>query len=336
MSDMRKAVRLYYSGEIFEAEEILKKILESEPDNINALARYAVIQQDLGRQAEADAVYLKIAGLYEKEGCSEECLEFLDKAAGIPQAVTAPLKGRCLYRLGRYAEALSHFIVSPKNGENLFYTGKAYFALQQYNNALRVFREILEQPANLEEMFRACYWAGRSLYALGELEEAISCFKSFISFYPGETGVYLDLALCCLESGRLEEAKKSLLRFRELGGGGELADLYLGIVHYQLGRYREAAALLDQARPCSQALHWKGLACYELGLYEEALQCFTRAAEQEAKPLYLKMMGNTYLKMANFLEAKICFEKAMNMDPEDEDLKKLAAVSGQFLKSGRG
>jgi len=331
---MEDAIRLYYRGEIFEAEKILRCILQEEPDHTNALVRLAAILGELGRVEEAGAIYLSLAELYEKEGNHEECLDFLEKAApGFPQNQLSPLRGRCLFRLGRYAEALSDFVISPDNNQNLFFIGKIYFALNQYNNALRVFREILSRSSDNKELFRACYWIGKSLYALGELEEAISCFNSYISVYPNETQIFLDLAVCQLNSDRLEEARSNLLQYRHLGGSEDVTYLYLGIINYRMGKYREAIDLLDQTSLSDQPLHWKGLAFYEIGLYDDALVCFSSAAKYETKPLYYKMMGNSHLKLGNYFEAKICYEKALSLDPADEDLEKLVSVSERLLKS---
>ncbi|OPY55970.1 MAG: Tetratricopeptide repeat protein [Pelotomaculum sp. PtaU1.Bin035] len=333
MTEMRDAIRLYYSGELFEAEKILKLILMKEPENINALIRFAAIQEDLGRKEEAGAIYLKLAKLYEKEASYNECLTVIEKASPVfPQADIAPLKGKCLFSLGCYNEALSNFLVSPVNNQNLYYIGKIYFILNQYNDALRVFREILSKATNSEETFRACYWVGKSLYNLGELDDAISCFKSYISVYPDETQVYLDLALCYLKSGCLDEARNNLIQYQNLGGNAELANLYLGIVNYRLGKYKKAIFLLDQTSKKEHTLYWKGLAYYKLSLYEDAIECFSTAAKYEAKPIYYKMMGNSHLELGNFFEAKICFEKALNIDSLDEELRKLISVSENLLK----
>lgn len=337
MSKMEDAIRLYYRGEVFEAEKILKLILQEEPNHINALTRFAAIQMDLGKVEEAGTAYLKLAELYEKEDSYEECLGFLEKASsGLPQTKLSSLKGKCFFHLGNYVEALSHLLVSQENNENLFYIGKSYFALNQHNNALRVFREILSRSSDNGEIFRSCYWIGQSLYALGELEEAISCFNSYISFYPDESRVYLDLAICHLNSGCLEEAGSNLLRYRNLGGSREVVSFYQGIVNYHMGKYRESIDLLEQAAINDQVMHWRGLSYYELGLYEDALECFTMATKYDAKSLYYKMMGNCHLKLGSFFEAKICYEKALSIDPSDKNLEGLISISGRLLKSKEG
>lgn len=331
---MEAAIRLYYKGELFEAEKILKTIIAGEPDNINARIRLAWIKMELRDLEEAGKIYLDLADFCEKAGNYEECLNFLEKALPcLSQTVVAPLRGRCLFHLGSYPEALSDLIVSPPNNETLCYTGKCFFFLSQYNNALRAFREVFRSAASKGELLRAHYWIGKCLYALGEVEEAVSCFEAYISACPKEKQVYLDLAMCCLEAGFLKKARDNLLAFIKLGGSQDAANLYLGIICYRQGDYRTAIDLLDKTSLIVQAFHWKGLACYELALYEDALENFTVAAKREAKPLYLKMMGNANLKLGRFFEAKICYEKALALDPADADIERLVILSDHLLKT---
>lgn len=334
MNEMKEAIRLYYCGEIFEAEKILKSILEKDPENIGALIRYAGVQEDLGRKEEAGSVYLQLARIHEEEANDEECLEALDKASSVlPPIDVAPIKGACLYRLGRYKEALECFVVSPQNIQNLLYIGKSYFALNQYQNALKTFREILARATNSEETFQACYWIGKCQYYLGHLTEAVACLKSFISVYPGETQAYFDLALCLLNTDCLAEAANSLLKYQKLGGNLGLANLYLGIVYCRMGNYQQAIECLNEAPLSEQSMYWKGFAYYEIGFYENALSCFSEAAKMVATPLYVKMAGKAHLKLGNYFEAKFCFEKALDGAPGDEELKKLAAIARHYLRN---
>ncbi len=331
---MEDAIRLYYKGEIFEAEKILESIIAEEPDNINAIIRLAAIKMELRDFAAAGRLYLGLAAFYEQSGNYEECLGFLERSLPcLSQAEIAPLRGRCLFHLGRYQEALSDLIVSPPEQGTLFYKGKCFFFLGQYNNALRVFREVFAGASGKGELLRSHYWVGKCLYALGEVADAVSCFEAYIAACPKERQVYLDLAMCCLEAGFLEKASSHLLKFKKLGGSEDVTNLYLGIICYKLGDYRKALECLDKTTLTAQSMHWKGLACYELARYEDALDNFTAAARHEAKPLYLKMMGNANLKLGRFFEARICYEKAQSLDPADEDNRRLFTLSDHLLKA---
>ncbi|NLI13767.1 tetratricopeptide repeat protein [Pelotomaculum propionicicum] len=331
---MEDAIRLYYKGEIFEAEKILEGIIAEEPDNINAQIRLAAIKMELRDFAAAGRIYLGLYAFYEQAGNYEECLGFLEKALPcLSQAEITPLRGRCLFHLGRYQEALSDLIVSPPERGNLFYTGKCFFFLGQYNNALRLFREVFNNASDKGELLRSHYWIGRCLYSLGEVEDAVSCFEAYIAACPKEKQVYLDLAMCCLDAGLLEKANSYLMKFKKFGGSEDVTNLYLGIICYKQGDYRKSLDWLDKTTLAAQSLHWKGLACYELARYEDALDNFTAAVKYEAKPLYLKMMGNANLKLSRFFEAKICYEKALALDPSDEDTERLLSLSDHLLKT---
>lgn len=329
---MEEAIRLYYQGDILRAESILKRLVESEPENINAYIRLAEIVKELGKSDEAEEVNLKIAGTYEKNGSYEDCLEILDRIK--PQYfmdIYLPLKGRCLFHLGRYSEALSDFLQSPWDSQTKLYEGKCYFYLGNYNDALKTFREIFSETSSREELYLSHFWIGKSLNGLGHVEDAIACFNSYIASYPKEKQVYLDLALCYLNIRNFDKAKKSLAKYRRLGGSADVVYFYTGLIFYNQEDYMGAIANLDKTSLDDQALHWKGMAYYQLERYEEALESFSQASKHQAKPLYLKMMGNANLKLGNLFEAKICYEKAMDLDPSDEDIKRLISVTESLL-----
>lgn len=330
---MEQAIRLYYRGETAKAEAILKKILRDRPNNLNALIRYAAVLTDLGKIEDVGEIYLKIAQIYENEGNYEECLCFLEKCSYFNlQIKISSEKGRCLFRLGRFAEALGEFIVSPRTEENLFYLGKIYSLLNQQNNALRTFREIISNASNTRVFFRAFYWTGKTLLALNKTDEAVECFKAYLAYCPNEKHVHLDLGICYLNLGDLPEAREYFNYFIKSGGDTDIANLYLGIINYRQKKYPEAIKRLKSISPGHQSFHWMGLAYYELAEYEEALHHFSSAANFKALPLYYKMMGNCNLKLGQYFEAKMCYEKALNLDPYDENIIKLTTLSMHFLR----
>ncbi|MFX4262275.1 tetratricopeptide repeat protein [Pelotomaculum propionicicum] len=332
MNEMEEAIRLYYQGDILRAERILKRLVESEPENINACIRLAEIEKELDKLEEAEEVNLKIAAIYEKNGGYEDCLDILDRIK--PQFlldIFLPLRGRCLFHLGRYSEALSDFLQSPWDSQTKFYEGKCYFYLGNYDDALKTFKEIFSETSSREELYLSHYWIGKSLYGQGNIEDAIACFNSYIPSYPKEKQVYLDLAICYLNIRNFDKAKKSLAKYRRLGGSTDVVYFYTGLICYNQEDYMGAIANLDKTSLDDQSLHWKGMAFYQLARYEEALESFSQASKSQAKPLYLKMMGNANLKMGNFFEAKFCYEKALDLDPSDEDIKRLIYVTESLL-----
>lgn len=334
MNEMEEAIRLYYQGDMIKAEKILRRLVESEPDNISAHLRLAEVEKELDNLEEAEEVQLKIASIYERDGSYGDCLDLLEKIK--PQFfydVFLHLRGKCYFHLGRYDEALSDFLESPRDYEIMFYIGKCYFFLGDYNEALKIFKEIFADTSSREELYRSHYWIAKSLYGLGQVEDAIACLNSYIPSYSKEKQVYLDLAICYIDVREFDRAKRSLAKYKKLGGSADVVHFNSGLICYYKEDYQGAIASLEKTSLDDQSQHWKGMAYYQLAQYEEALGCFDQASKHQAKPLYLKMMGNANLKLGRFFEAKFCYEKALDLDPADEDIKRLVFVTESLLKN---
>ena len=335
LSDMSSAIRFYYSGNLEEAESILGEILQEDKYNINALVRYGTVLEDLGKELEAGQVYTRLSQLYFREKNYADCLDVLEKAIRYqPESENLPLmKGICLYRLGRYEEALPYFEEAPKEVENLFYLGKIHFALKQYSEAGKVFRSIKGRKAvRKEDAHMADYWLGKTHYAGGRFAEALTSLKSYNKAYPDERQVYLDLALCFYETGEWAEAEKKLIKYRDMGGSRRLADLNLGVVYYRKGEYEQAIEYLNSIPVDEQSLHWKGMAHYGQGMYNEAIECFTELLKLKNDPYYYKIMGSSHLKLGRYFEAKMLIERALGENPEDPDLERMLNITTHYLK----
>ena len=66
----------------------------------------------------------------------------------------------------------------------------------------------------------------------------------------------------------------------------------------------------------------EGNAAYNDGDYEQALACYTRIVESgmESPDLYYNM-GNTYYKLKQYPMSILYYEKALKLDPSDEDIR---------------
>jgi len=331
---MSSAIRFFYSGNLEEAESILEEILKEDRNNINALVRYGVVLEGLGKAMEAGQVYARLAQMYFKERNYTECREVLDKAIDyLPDSEFLPLlKGNCLYRLGCYREALPYFEEAPKELENLFYIGKIHFALRQYPEAGKVFRSIKGKSEKKEDSRLADYWLGKTYSALGRFGEAVNCLKNYNKAYPDEKQVYLDLALCYLETEKWSEAENNLIIYRDKGGNSKLANLNLGIVHYRKGEFEQAIEYLDNAPVNEQSLHWKGMTYFSQGMYNEAIECFAELFRMTNDLFYCKIMGSARLKLGHYYEAKMLIERASAENPEDQDLLKMLSIAAHYLK----
>ena len=336
LADMSSAIRFFYSGNLVEAESILSEILTEDRYNINALLRYGAVLEGLDKLREAGNVYLKLAQMYFRERSYAESLEVLEKAITYLPEADNPLllKGYCLYYLGRYAEALPFFAdATIVEVDNLFYAGKIRFALKRYREAEQDFLTIKEKAIKREDSLLADYWLGKTYYALRRFDEAISRLRSYNKAFPEDKQVFLDLALCYIETGAWDEAEKRLNAYRDKGGNKKLADLNLGVVFFRKGEYLKALEHLNNTPSSAQSLHWKGLAYYSQGLYPEAIDCLTELVKLVDNPyFYYKIMGNAHLKLGNYYEAKMLVERVLDDNPDDPEMDKILVIVRHYLK----
>ena len=333
MSDMADAIRFFYSGNLEAAESILETIVKEEQLNVNALTRYGAVLEGLGKTREAGDVYKRLAWVYYREQSYAECLGVLEKAMQyLPEDDTLlSLKGKCLYYLARYREALPHFTMAPPDVETSLYTGKTYFALKQYSEALQEFQSIRKKGISKENKQQADYWIGKSFLALGEYAKAIPYLVNYKEEHNGETQIYLDLAICNLESGKLDQAENLLMEYQEMGGNADLAKLYLGMVSYHRGNMEKALEFFNDTEANEMVLRWKGFTYYGMGLYEEAIDCLSILLKTSDELYLLKTIGNAHLKLGNYYEAKMLFEKAIDENGPEQELEKLLAIAIHYL-----
>ncbi len=88
------------------------------------------------------------------------------------------------------------------------------------------------------------------------------------------------------------------------------------------------ATLSAKAQHEAQQWFEQANAAYNAGNYDSALMLYDRItdANLESAPLYLNM-GNTHYKMRNYPMAIYCYEKALKLDPSNDDVHANLAIA---------
>jgi TolA-binding protein len=131
---------LYRAGRYAEAAEAFLRILPAEPDYPEALFWTCLARLSEGKNADALAYAEKLQAAYPAHARSGE---------------VAYHKGRILYNLGRYEEALLDFSAYAES-----------------------------DGVKADEKAAALYWAGECLFALGRLDEASAVFEAVVRNFP--------------------------------------------------------------------------------------------------------------------------------------------------------
>ena len=218
-----RAVAVYNTGRLIEAEQLCQRIIATKRNFFDALHLLATIQSRLGRKDEALASYdraLKVRpdhadALY---NCGltlhqlkrfEEALAKYDRALEArPDYADALLNRGCaLYELGRFEEALANYDralkVRPDHAETLYNYGLALRQSKRFEDALASFDRALKVRPDYAD---ALYDRGNVLHQLKRFEEALASYDRALKVRPDYAGVYLNRAITRLLIGQYNEA----------------------------------------------------------------------------------------------------------------------------------
>lgn len=246
-ADDHQAQIYYLMGQLYEGLGLVNEAQES----------YALAAEE---EPPVSQAFIKLA-ILQFEDDPEKALMILDQAqTRLPDDFLIPFaKGQMLSSQGRYREAIPAFssvarILERTPDTDLpssFYLhyGAAYERSGDFPRAAQVFEECLRRYPNADDVqnYLAYMWAEQNI----RLNEALDLIKRALKAEP-QNGAYLDT---------------------------------LGWVYYRLGRYEEAAAIIEQAlrhMPGDPTVHEHlGDVCIALGNRELALRHWTDSYIQD-------------------------------------------------------
>lgn len=183
------AVRLHKLGELVEAEQAYRRVLDANPRNPQALYLRGVVTGQLGRPHDAIELLQQVVSL------RSDHLQAISELARLFQETG---------QLQASAEALHKLIsVKPELGElhnNLGIVlrrlGKPAEAADACAKAVELSPDSAEAHSNLADVLRS----------LGRFDEAAAAYRRAIVLRPGSTDVYRRLAAVLVNSDKLDEA----------------------------------------------------------------------------------------------------------------------------------
>lgn len=225
---LQKAIQYHQTGNLIEAENIYRKILDIDPNNFYALHYLGVLHFQYGNHDKA--------------------IEFINKALiAHPDAhacynLGLAYQGKKLFNkaISSYQNALK---LNPKMADAYVNLAIIYKEKMQLEKAIRCLKEAIKINPNHIEAYNNL---GIIFRIKGQLEKAIEYYKRALQLNPNYALILLNLAIALQEIGQIEEAieyyKKSL-RFKP--DSPEI--LYnLGTAYMEQGKQKEAISTLDE------------------------------------------------------------------------------------------
>jgi tetratricopeptide (TPR) repeat protein/RsiW-degrading membrane proteinase PrsW (M82 family) len=275
-------------------------------------------------------------------------------------------EGIALYVLGEYDEAFYHFDKAIKLNPNDYYfyywRGRIYFEKRLYDQAIQDFDKAIRLKSNVHSY----YWRGRAYFEKCLYDKAIEDFTKCIKLHPKNSEFYymrgqayfkrklyreavrdfnkaiklnpnydealkakkeVEKLLKSEEGSRTKEEKKEIKKLEErvsAESNPNNTDFYYhrGRAYFERGLYNEAIECFTKAielKPDEAYFYgWRGIAYYEKGDYDKAIECFTEAIELEPDEAdFYYWRGRSYYEKKRYDEAIEDFTEAIRLEPNE-------------------
>ena len=216
------------------ADESLEMLLTTENDiGIDAVKRES----------------LRLLNSITQETDTTQLSHLLDEVRAAPEDVFGQLRaGLCLWKMGRYNDALPRFDRVTETIPSLtalyYMYGIMYLKMGENSLAVHAYARFLEDyPLNLE----AGVNIGTAYLNLGELGDAFVVLEALEEKYPGDPRVMVNLANTHIRNGDLETAENILRSLVSTGSRSPLLHYNIGVLLENQGKAREAVSHFENA-----------------------------------------------------------------------------------------
>ena len=335
------AMALHQQGRIFEAKTGYEAILNSEPNNFDALHLCGLTAYQSGNLEESVMLYGRaveikrnFAPLYSNYGLAlqgmkqfEAAIQCYNKAIGLnPMIAEAYLnRGVALKELSRLDDAILSYdqaiAVNPAYADAYFNRANAFNELGRWEESLASYTQAIAIKPHNAEAYMNC---GVALRELGRDGEAMNAFLTAVKVKPDYAEAWFNVALTLHRLERFEDAiqgYENALRIKP-----DYADAHdkRGIALHKLGRTCEALRCFDTALGInpqhSDSYLNRGVALQFARRFEDALESLERALELKPDYAEAHLYKGVALKDLNRLdEALQSYERAIALKADYAD-----------------
>ena len=330
---MQQAIVRHQSGQLQEAEQLYRAILQAQPNHPDANHNLGVLAVQV-RQPAAALPHFKVA-LEANPNQAQYWLSYIDALIQTGQndaARQALEQGR---HLGLRGEAVEVLAVRLESGVQAAEQSSAESnpSLQEISTLIALYSEgrhaeaaTLAQTMTMRYPLHGFGWKalGGLLGQMGRRADALAPLQKAAALSPSDAEVHINLGNTLLGLGRLDEAEASYRRALQIKPDYTDAHYNLGIALHDMGRLDEAEASYRQALQIkpdfAEAHHNLGDTLKDLGWLDEAETSYRRALQ--IKPDYAEAhsnLGNALLYMGRPDEAEASYRRALQIKPDFAD-----------------
>ncbi len=335
---IQEAYELHHAGKLTTAEKLYNKLLEEQPEHIDALFLLGTLNLQQGDYDTACIFFRKTLNLVPNHAMAlcnlgttlqrsdnyEEAISSYRKAISLkPDYVDAHCNlGNAFREQGKLEEAIICYKeaikLNPINADLYCNLGNTFKEHGNLGESVECYRKASELDQNNTEFH--CN-LGAALQESGALEEAILSYKEAVKLDPGYSMAFSNLGSALQESGKPEEAITSFERAIALNPDYAEAHNNLGTSLLEQGKLEDAITCHKRAielnPDCAEAHNNLGTALMKQGNHENAITSYKRALL--LKPEYAEAhnnLGTALMAQNRFDAAIISHKKAIELKPD--------------------
>ncbi|MGB8832322.1 MAG: tetratricopeptide repeat protein [Candidatus Sulfotelmatobacter sp.] len=308
-----------------------------------ARQKFSDAQQDLtkatGLAPRSPAPYVQMGNLYQIQKQYPEAVKYYQQALDKDPSSTDALQGMMnVYLVQKQPDqaitaARVQVAKSPNSGGLYDLLGTALFQKKDFAGADSAFRKAIELDANNSD---ALLKLGQVQVAQGSVDKALALYQQSIKDHPHDIAFYI-LAGEMFESQKnWEQAKTMYQKALEIQPDNPRASNNLAyLLLQQGGNVDMALAMAQTARrgmpDSSNAADTLGWAYFQKGVYQSAIDMFQESLRLSERrgggddPTVHYHLGLAYQKVNQLGEARQQLERALKINPNDNDARKALA-----------
>jgi tetratricopeptide (TPR) repeat protein len=233
------------------------------------------------------------------------------------------------YNNGNYTLALTCIReavqLAPPTYARFYKLGETHRRLNQLRDALSAF----QKAANLRQCYDVYFQIGLAQRDLRQFSAAASAFMQARTFEPQNPAVACQLGIIAMEQNDYTTAERELRSGLQVQSRHYLLRYSLGQLYIREKRWNDAITELQEAVQLgpnqAEAWHELGKAFFGARRYPEAVQALEQARAQGlATADVYRLSAQSYEKTSNRKQAREFAKKALMLNPNDADARRLA------------
>ncbi|MBN1282320.1 MAG: tetratricopeptide repeat protein [Proteobacteria bacterium] len=222
--------------------------------------------------------------------------------------------------------------IAPGDPSTMFYMATALAGMKRFDEAIPLFRKVVESNVPLEMRGNALGNLGKSLYELGKYDDALEVFKEAIEIDPEEPSYRRIMGDTLWTLGRRGEGLAQIEEAARLRPDDISLRYDAFFMLVEMGRRSDSFAVADEAWNADPENPFSLVMRAFISLHEkrcgEALELIQRAISRGVRnSRELMVEGLAYLFLEDFANAAASFERSLSIDPQSDSIRTFFAVA---------